>query len=269
MSSPTFGLLGPSGQTIGSGTTTFNFNVLSDTHDVVFFILSSSATSGDSNFRTLSSLTSGTLTWTKLAGLSQTGISGGGLNIEVWWANCSGQTGLISSTGTLNATVNNTTSSAGYSVFSLDNVATPATPFDPNGALPNLITTASGSSSGSITTTNPADLLLFFKGGVSSGGTPSGWTPIGGVAPSLQGPGCVGTAYYKSVNAAQSGLAVTDGQTGGHMYISSAVSGLVTEDLSKMVTYEVLTRTDQEVSKLVTYMVLQGPTKTNYFFAGD
>jgi hypothetical protein len=141
------------------------------TDEVIIIAIGTAANVGGtpSNYATVASITGGGLTFARRAGTVLSGtnfaphgdvpISSGGLSLEYWWAHA--PTTLINVTFdvTLNSAVSSE-STATLIGFGIHNLATPASPWDPNGALPVIAQVITGQPTIAVSTTDANDLLL-------------------------------------------------------------------------------------------------------------
>lgn len=137
---------------------------------LVYVVNSADAGATSANFTTVSSVTGAALTFAKYAGASVTGIAyneititppfnyqgTGGMALELWWAHAPSP--LVAQAFT--ATMSGTTRAGGIWVFAVYGCANPASPWDTNVSLPATSASAGGSTSVTVSTNSPNDLLL-------------------------------------------------------------------------------------------------------------
>jgi hypothetical protein len=146
--------------------------------------------------------------WQKAAGST---LANGRGYIELWYA----VTTAAWSAATITATFASQTETASIVVWGMDGIGN--TVLDPNGALPNVVSSASNPVTASLTTSNAAD-VAFVVGG-SDGRTlttPATWTLITN-ANQLNGDNYNTSlyVYYKTFIAPQSALSITEQWSGG------------------------------------------------------
>jgi hypothetical protein len=185
---------GKNGASAGAAT----ISVSANAGDVIVLFIGMGGTSGTA---TVASVSGGGLTWTKRAAITPFTAFGNSLGLEEWYAIAASAV----SAQTITVTSNLTSSQSidlGYVSISAANTTTP---YDANGALPNLQSDQSGSPAvGSISTTNANTILLSAIVGLflSSGNQPSGWTDLGVTIG-------IGDAAYNIVSSAQSSASVS------------------------------------------------------------
>lgn len=188
-----------------------------------------------SNYATVASITGGGLTFARRAGSVLSGtqyvsnvsgpVSNGGLNLEYWWAHAPSQLSGVTFDVTLSSAISDS-ARAQIIGFGVSNLATPAAPWDPNGALPVVAAVLTGQPTIAVSTTDANDLLLGFIGydldpfatfsdGDGDALNTSGWTSIfnstgtGGGGSPFTTPSLNTAVQRLTVSAIQSGTDAT------------------------------------------------------------
>lgn len=165
--------------------------------------------------RTVSSVTSATLTFQKLTSITQSYQAQTGpdfyvaQDIEVWWA----QAPLALSAESITVTLNANTCHLHAHMFGVAGINSIGSPFDANVSLPATDASTTARPAVTISTSSTNDMLLWMAGGQSPSfisGNPFDWIPIDDT---LLASGCLDTtsftSAYKAVVATQSGLGIT------------------------------------------------------------
>lgn len=191
---------GPSGST-GSSAATISISAAAG--DVIALFAGLDGSTGSAVVTTVSGAG---LTWVKRTAITPFSVAGQSLGLEEWYA----VAGSLVSAQTITV---NTSLTSGQTI-DLQYIATSGadttTPFDTNGALPNLQSSQSGSpANGTISTSSANTILLsaIIGLGISSGNEPSGWTGTGSTE-------TLSFAAYDIVSSAQSSTSVSWGSGG-------------------------------------------------------
>lgn len=181
--------------------------------------------------RTVSSVTASGLTFTKRKAVPNANSGVNNVALEVWTAPWSG--GALSSL-VVTANMSGLCDGVNMVTFGVTGCANNSSPFDPNVAVPNTATTASGAAKPtlSLTTSKPDDLVLFFMASSGSGPGNCANPPTSYTLPTnASGSGggvnwCDFGFFWRSVSASQSGVSVTPigAQTDGYVEMIDAVT---------------------------------------------